>query len=120
MKTLMISVMLGVIATTAMAQEQNFVPWEMDQQKAQAIANTLGEIPLKYSLSLLQFFSQQEQLAVIADHNKRVRGQAEKEAKPAPEKKEEPKMTPRPPASAAPMLSHPPRTGEPPVTPATK
>ena len=75
-------------ATAAFAQEAPstmpaFVPWQIDQAKAQLLKQTLGEVPAKYSMAIILYLDKQEEAAVLAEHAKAARTQLESTAKPS-------------------------------------
>lgn len=79
-------IIAALTAASAMAQEapslppmtQQYVPWQVDQQNDTALRNTLGDIPLKYSLPLLQWLNQREEAAVQIDRRHQVEQMNEK------------------------------------------
>ena len=72
------ALVLVASAAPSVAQEapRPFANWEMDQAKAQALENALGEIPAKYSLPIINFMQREEQLAQT-----RVEAQRERQQK---------------------------------------
>ena len=54
----------SAMAQNAQPQDNPYVSWEFNQGDAQTLGQALGEIPAKYSLPLINYFAQKEQLAV--------------------------------------------------------
>ncbi len=113
---LIVGVAALLVAAPAFAQEalapRGFVPIELSQQKAQALTNALGEIPLKYSLPIYNFINREEDQAIIGERQKEAKAAREAEAakKGAEKRATTPRLlyTPRPRSAVAPMLAHPP------------
>lgn len=66
--TLVILTFATILTASAQAQTtpqpQIYVPWTVDQETANKLLSAFGEIPAKFSLPLIQFLQEREQMSV--------------------------------------------------------